>query len=98
MSRAMSRWRSAASDDPRGSPAAQTRGIFNGLIDILAREGGTLRDHCVRTWIYLKDVDVFYQGMVDSRRELFARHGLTEETHYIASTGIEGACAHRFDL
>ncbi len=52
----------------------------------------------MRTWIYLKDVDVFYQGMVDSRRELFARNGMNGNSHYIASTGIEGACAHRHDL
>ena len=84
-----------------GSPAAvaaQTRQVFDELIGTLAGQGGTLRDHCVRTWIYLKDVDVFYQGMVTSRGELFARHGLNADTHYIASTGIEGACAHRYDV
>lgn len=76
----------------------QTRHIFDDLIGTLKGQGGTLRDDCVRTWIYLKDVDVFYQGMVDSRRELFARHGMNGSSHYIASTGIEGACAHRHDL
>lgn len=81
-----------------GSVASQTRGIFDDLIHALATNGANLRDHCVRTWIYLKDVDVFYQGMVDSRRELFAAQGLTADTHFIASTGIEGACAHRHDL
>ena len=80
------------------SVAAQTREVFGDLIGVLSGQGGTLRDHCVRTWIYLKNVDVFYQGMVESRSELFAQHGLTKDTHYIASTGIEGACAHRYDL
>lgn len=84
-----------------GSPAdvvPQTRQLFSELIETLAAEGGTLGEHCVRTWIYVKDVDVFYQGMVDSRIELFTEQGLTANTHYIASTGIEGACAHRYDL
>lgn len=91
--------RLCAGTDDRPSPAtAQTRRVFDDLIGALASEGGTLRDHCVRTWIYVKDVDVFYQEMVDSRRELFARHGLTGDTHFIASTGIEGACADRYDL
>lgn len=81
-----------------GSSAAQTSTVFDELINTLESEGANLRDHCVRTWIYLKDVDVFYQGMVESRRALFARNGLTSDTHFIASTGIEGACAHRFDL
>lgn len=91
--------RLCASDD-NGSFSAedQTRQVFDDLIGTLKDQGGTLREDCVRTWIYLKDVDVFYQGMVDSRRELFARHGMNGDSHYIASTGIEGACAHRHDL
>jgi enamine deaminase RidA (YjgF/YER057c/UK114 family) len=80
------------------SSEAQTRAIFDDLIRALGRQGANLRDHCVRTWIYMKDVDIFYQGMVDARRELFVQHGLTGQTHYIASTGIEGSCAHRYDV
>lgn len=78
--------------------AGQTRNIFNDLIGTLAAQGGRLADHCVRTWIYMKGVDVFYKDMVDSRRVLFDRHGLTRDTFYISSTGIEGACAHQFDV
>ncbi len=78
--------------------AAQTQKVFTDLIDVLSGAGGSLRDHCVRTWIYLRNVDVFYQDMVDSRTALFAQQGLTTDTHYISSTGIEGACAHRSDL
>ncbi len=80
------------------SAVAQTQEIFQALINTLSTRGATLRDNCVRTWIYLKDVDVFYRPMVDQRRELFTREGLTANTHYIASTGIEGACAHQYDL
>ncbi len=72
--------------------------MFDDLIGALGAQGGTLRNDCVRTWIYLKDVDVFYNGMVDSRRELFALQGMGGNSHTIASTGIEGACAHRYDL
>lgn len=85
-------------NDTSNSPEKQTYEIFDYLIRTLEEHGASLRDHCVRTWLYMKDVDVFYKGMVDSRRELFTSQGLTEDTHYIASTGIEGACAHRFDL
>jgi enamine deaminase RidA (YjgF/YER057c/UK114 family) len=80
------------------SASAQTREVFGSLVDVLGGQGGILRDNCVRTWIYLKDVDVFYQGMVEGRTSLFQRQGLTADTHYIASTGIQGACAHRYDL
>jgi len=88
----------AGADQSEGSALTQTRGVFGELIDALASQGGSLREHCVRTWLFLKDVDVFYDGMVEGRRELFARHGLSRDTHFIASTGIEGACAHRHDL
>lgn len=76
----------------------QTQEIFGNLHDAIDRQGGTLKDHCVRTWLYLKDVDVFYQDMVESRRELFGQYGLTPATHYLASTGIEGATASQFDV
>ena len=88
----------ASDNDMSNSSEAQTREIFDDLIHTLEAHGGTLRDHCVRTWIYMKGVDVFYKGMVDSRRELFEKHGLTGDTHYIASTGIEGAGSHRYDV
>lgn len=88
----------AGSADPVVSAEAQTGGIFDALTATLSAEGGNLRDHCVRTWIYVKDVDVFYHGMVRSRTAVFDRQGLTADTHYIASTGIEGACAHQYDV
>ncbi len=91
-----SRLCTGATQEPTPS-AEQTRKIFDGLIETLANHGGTLRDNCVRTWIYVKDVDVFYQEMVASRTALFVQHGLTRDTHYLASTGIEGACGHRYD-
>jgi enamine deaminase RidA (YjgF/YER057c/UK114 family) len=80
------------------SSEKQTGAIFDDLMNALTEQGANLCDHCVRTWLYMKDVDVFYKGMVDSRRKLFIKQGLTADTHYIASTGIEGACSHRYDL
>lgn len=88
----------AHNTDQSLSSAKQTRRVFNDLIATLAAQGGTLAGHCVRTWLYVKGVDMFYQGMVDDRRELFTHQGLTGDTHYIASTGIEGGGAHRYDL
>jgi enamine deaminase RidA (YjgF/YER057c/UK114 family) len=85
-----------ATDAPT-STASQTSEVFANLIGTLSRQGGTLRENCVRTWIYVKDVDVFYQEMVASRTALFQCHGMTRDTHYLASTGIEGACSHRYD-
>lgn len=88
----------AGAEDHETSSAEQTREIFDDLVHALADQGGTLRENCVRTWIYVKDVDLLYQGMVDARTELFERQGMTRDTHYLASTGIEGACGHRYDM
>ena len=88
----------AGHNSPDTSSAAQTRRVFTNLIASLEAQHSSLADNCVRTWFFIKDVDIFYQGMVDARGELFAQHGLTSDTHYIASTGIEGACAHRYDV
>lgn len=76
---------------------AQTEAIFAEMIAMLAARGATLRTHCLRTWIYMKDVDAFYAGVVEGRKGPFASQGLNAETHFIASTGIEGACPHQFD-
>lgn len=74
-------------------PAAiehQTRQIFNRYNQSLCRHGCTLERNCIRTWIFVQGVDVQYAGMVTARREYFEREGMTSQTHFIASTGIEG--------
>lgn len=94
-------WSTRLCSEGRGAPASpetQTWEVFSDLIGTLSSRGANLRQHCVRTWLYIKDVDVFYRGMVESRGRIFRQHGMTEDTHYIASTGIEGACGHQFDV
>jgi enamine deaminase RidA (YjgF/YER057c/UK114 family) len=68
----------------------QTRGIFNKIDDLLKKNGMQLLDSTIRTWIYVRDVDNHYKNMVTARREYFSAHGLTNQTRYLASTGIEG--------
>ncbi|MDR0333866.1 MAG: hypothetical protein LBI15_10420 [Dysgonamonadaceae bacterium] len=68
----------------------QTKQIFERYLQTLARHNCTLANNCIRTWIYVQDVDVQYAGMVTARRNYFEKEGLTPQTHYIASTGIEG--------
>ena len=68
----------------------QTRLVLNNYIQLLKEEECCLADNCIRTWLFVQNVDVNYAGVVKARREVFTAHGLTEHTHYIASTGIEG--------
>ncbi len=51
--------------------------------------------HLVRTWIYVADIDINYEGVVKARNDIFRRYGLTADTHFIASTGIGGATQMR---
>ncbi len=80
----------AGAFDPSPSSAGQTRKIFDNLTDTLSDLGGNLASHCVRTWIYLRNVDVFYQGMVDCRRELFTHEGLTGANSLYRQHGNRG--------
>lgn len=64
--------------------------VFHAFTSILAKHGMTLIDNAVRTWVYVRDVDNHYTGMVEARKELFEEYGLIPDTRYIASTGIEG--------
>jgi enamine deaminase RidA (YjgF/YER057c/UK114 family) len=69
---------------------AQTAQLFEKYLAILREKGLTLEHDCVRTWLYVSDIDNNYAGVVKARNELFMEHGMTPETHFIASTGIGG--------
>jgi len=69
----------------------QMRQIFEQYSEILKAQGLTIADNCVRTWIFVRDIDNNYGGVVKGRKDYFAKIGLTEKTHYIASTGINGS-------
>lgn len=69
----------------------QMNAIFSEYEAGLAEEGMNVAEHCVRTWIFVRDVDTNYAGVVVGRRNYFDQIGLTPQTHYIASTGIQGA-------
>ena len=69
---------------------AQMEGIFEQYGEALLEEGLAMASDTIRTWIFVRDVDTNYGGVVIGRRHYFDRIGLTPSTHYIASTGIEG--------
>ena len=76
----------------------QTFEEFTTLENALKQRGGNVAENCLRTWIYCRDVDNNYAGLVKSRRELFHQYGLTDKTNYISSTGIEGQCENHHRL
>lgn len=68
----------------------QTRLLLNDYVMQLMEQGCKLADNCIRTWFFVQNVDVNYAGVVKARNEVFVTQNLTENTHYIASTGIGG--------
>ncbi|MDR2148497.1 MAG: hypothetical protein LBE91_18800 [Tannerella sp.] len=68
----------------------QTRNLLEEYERQLNIRDCRMADNCLRTWLFTRDIDTDYAGMASARKEHFARNGLTRQTHYIASTGIEG--------
>ena len=68
----------------------QMRLLFNEYVMQLAHEECTLADNCIRTWLFVNDIDLNYGGVVRARNQVFFTQGLTPQTHFIASTGIGG--------
>lgn len=79
----------AVGDDSEQS----TREMLFDLDRKLAGRGGSLAGNCLRTWLLVRDVDRNYAGVVKGRNVAFSAMGLTAETHFIASTGINGSVA-----
>ena len=72
----------------------QMRLLLNDYVMQLLENGCSLADNCIRTWIYVQNVDVNYAGVVKARNEVFVTQNLTDKTHFIASTGIAGRHAN----
>jgi len=68
----------------------QMRLLFNEYNMQLIEEECTLEANCIRTWLFVNDIDLNYGGVVRARNQVFFTQGLTQQTHFIASTGIGG--------
>lgn len=82
-------WHSCQRLQSKGS-FDQTYESFVDLQQELTSYNANVKDHTIRTWLYCRDVDNNYIGLVKGRNRFFAENGLTSATHFIASTGIEG--------
>jgi enamine deaminase RidA (YjgF/YER057c/UK114 family) len=69
----------------------QARKVIEKYIEILNKKNMCLSENVIRTWFFIQNIDTNYKEFVNSRREIYAENGLTEKTHYIASTGVEGS-------
>lgn len=76
------------------SSLEQTQRVFSNYVNILKENGCTLVDNCLRTWLYVNDIDNQYAGVVEGRNDIFDEEGLTNDTHFISSTGIGGRDAN----
>ena len=76
-----------------GDSYLQTHKLLFEYEDILKQHDANLAGNCIRTWFFVRDVDSNYAGLVKGRKEHFDHIGLTPQTHYISSTGIDGSPA-----
>ncbi|WDP92761.1 MAG: hypothetical protein HUN04_24780 [Desulfobacter sp.] len=78
-----------------GNPdsACQTQEIFNNFGSFLGGKKLNVKDNCIRTWLFVKDIDFNYSGVVGARTAYFEGINMTKDTHFIASTGIDGRLA-----
>jgi enamine deaminase RidA (YjgF/YER057c/UK114 family) len=58
--------------------------------DALSKKEMSLSENCLRTWLYVKDIDKNYKAVVNGRNNFFGNNGLNRNIHFIASTGIGG--------
>lgn len=75
------------------SPLIQAEQLLDEWCETLERRGLTLKSDCMRTWFFVRDIDTNYREFVTGRNNVFDRQGLTAGSHFIASTGIDGATA-----
>ncbi|MBR5835924.1 MAG: hypothetical protein IKY66_07135 [Bacteroidales bacterium] len=81
-----------------GDSKAQTEMILDSYAQKIESKGCSIPDNCLRTWFFVQDVDTNYMGVVVGRKERFQQMGLTEKTHYLASTGIAGTNGYKDSL
>lgn len=74
----------------------QTAKIFLRLGEKLLALGTSIQESVLRTWIYAPHLDADYPGIVKARNAVFEAINLRKDTHYIASTGIQGGTGNRF--
>lgn len=74
----------------RRDAATPTADAFGALASALTAQDGSLAASCLKTWITLPDMDSGYRALVAQRATFFERHGLTRDTHYLASTCTGG--------
>lgn len=88
----------AAQKTPKGNSEKQTAFLLEQYEKELEKKGCTIERDCIRTWLFVRDVDVNYAGVVKGRTENFLTQGMNPSSHYIASTGIQGQSADPKEL
>lgn len=80
----------AANSRPGIDPRTAIHDMLSETGKALEHRGGSLLKSCVRTWLFVRDIDLDYAEVVRGRNKAFDEQGLTTSTRFIASTGIQG--------
>ncbi|MDR3515507.1 MAG: Rid family hydrolase [Azospirillaceae bacterium] len=88
--------RNLRADDARDAGAQTERLMGEAQVGIQSNDVALAT--VIRTWIYVHDLDAHYPAVSAARNRVFARHGITAQTGFPASTGIEGRSSDHADL
>lgn len=86
-------WTTGLACPGAGGGYRQMRSALEQYAALLRERRLSLAGNVIRTWLFIRDIDARYAEVAAARRACFRAHGLTPETHFIASTGIEGGGA-----
>ncbi|MCM8759242.1 MAG: Rid family hydrolase [Candidatus Omnitrophica bacterium] len=68
----------------------QTECILSKYKKILEKRNMDFANNLIRTWFFIRNIDTNYKEFVEARKKIFKENGLVPETHFVASTGVEG--------
>ncbi len=72
----------------QGGAKEQTQALLSQLQKHASKQSFSLREHLVRTWVYVQDIDLRYSAMVQGRARFYEALGFSEALRFPASTGI----------
>ncbi|MBN1627394.1 MAG: hypothetical protein JW944_12805 [Deltaproteobacteria bacterium] len=75
----------------------QIRNLLN-TVSLFCKSRNIPHKNIIRTWIYIRDINKYYNDMAETRREVFVGWGLSEKDRFPASTGIGGRNKYPDDL
>lgn len=57
---------------------------------LIRKYGMDIANNCIKTWVYIRNIDKDYSDITKGENEFFGNNGLNTNTHFVSFTGVEG--------